>query len=296
VETLIIGAGSIGLKHGAVLRDLKHNVTFLTKRKDLDFRSINDFGDLTNFEYIIIANETSKHISVLDRISASTRTSKILVENPLHFLKVDIKDMNKFNFPQNIFVGYQLRFRSAVTKLVEEIEGERILYIDLNCASYLPDWNPERDYRETYSAKNHLGGGVLRDVSHEIDLLYFLLKSFDLSIDFSAKHRISNLEIENEDYFFCTGRISDVLFKINLDYISRKSKRNITLYTEDSSYDLDFVNNTLSICGSKKNDFFKFDDQNLDAIRLMHEDILMGKGKACSLEEGARVTNWFPMQ
>ena len=98
METLIIGAGSIGLKHGKVLRDLEHNVTFLTKRKDLDFRSINDFGDLTNFEYIIIANETSKHISVLDRISAYTRTSKILVENPLHFLKVDIKNLNKFNF------------------------------------------------------------------------------------------------------------------------------------------------------------------------------------------------------
>jgi hypothetical protein len=296
VETLIIGAGSIGLKHGEVLRDLEHNVTFLTKRKDLDFRSINDFGDLSKFEYIIIANETSKHISTLNRISISSHTSKILVENPLHFLKVDINDMNKFNFTQNIFIGYQLRFRSAVTKLVEEIEGEKIIYIDLNCASYLPDWNPERDYRETYSAKNNLGGGVLRDVSHEIDLLYYLSKSYELSIDFLAKHKISNLEIENEDYFFCTGKISDVVFKINLDYISRISKRTITLYTENNSYDLDFINNTLRISGSKNNEFFRFDDQNLDAIRLMHEDILMGKGKACSLEEGARVTNWFPMQ
>jgi len=296
VETLIIGAGSIGLKHGEVLRDLEHNVTFLTKRKDLDFLSINDFGDLSKFEYIIIANETSKHISTLNRISISSHTSKILVENPLHFLKVDINNLNKFNFTQNIFIGYQLRFRSAVTKLVEEIEGEKIIYIDLNCASYLPDWNPERDYRETYSAKNNLGGGVLRDVSHEIDLLYYLSKSYELSIDFLAKHKISNLEIENEDYFFCTGKISDVVFKINLDYISRISKRTITLYTEDNSYDLDFINNTLRISGSKNNEFFRFDDQNLDAIRLMHEDILMGKGKACSLEEGARVTNWFPMQ
>ena len=296
METLIIGAGSIGLKHGEVLRELKHDVTFLTKRKDLDFRCLTDLGDLNNFEYIIIANETSKHVSTLDRISTSTHSTKILVENPLHFLKVDINNLNKFNSTQNIFVGYQLRFRSAVTKLVEEIEKEKVIYIDLNCASYLPDWNPERDYRETYSAKNQLGGGVLRDVSHEIDLLHYLLKSYELSIDFSAKHKISNLEIENEDYFFCTGRVSDVLFKINLDYISRTSKRTITLYTEDNSYDLDFISNTLRIGGRKKNGFFRFEDQNLDAIKLMHEDILMGKGKACSLEEGARVTNWFPMQ
>jgi glycerol-3-phosphate cytidylyltransferase-like family protein len=34
--------------------------------------------------------------------------------------------------------------------------------------------------------------------------------------EFLAKHKISNLEIENEDYFFCTGKISDVVFKIKI--------------------------------------------------------------------------------
>ena len=41
--------------------------------------------------------------------------------------------------------------------------------------SYLPDWRPSVDYRDTYSARRSLGGGVLRDAIHELDLLVWIL-------------------------------------------------------------------------------------------------------------------------
>ena len=39
----------------------------------------------------------------------------------------------------------------------------------------LPTWRPESDYKNTYSAKSEKGGGVLRDLSHEIDLCLSLV-------------------------------------------------------------------------------------------------------------------------
>lgn len=293
MEVLIIGAGSIGLKHCKVLKKMGHDINFLTKRTDLNYPSFSEISNFSDFDYVIISNETSKHLDSLKMIYPKMNRKKILIENPLHLSNIFNKEMIELNKNNNIYVSYQLRFRSIISKLINEIENKKIIYINLNCSSYLPNWNRERDYRSTYSAKDELGGGVLRDVSHEIDLLYFITKKYDLNVKFVSKHKISNLEIDNEDYFFCTGDLSGIIFNINLDYISRKSKRNISLYTETESYELDLISNELEIITHDKHELVKFNDDNMDAMLGMHEDILLDRGKACKLEEGARVTSWF---
>ena len=40
--------------------------------------------------------------------------------------------------------------------------------VRVECQSWLPYWRPERDYRESYSARAD-EGGVLRDLVHELD-------------------------------------------------------------------------------------------------------------------------------
>ena len=39
---------------------------------------------------------------------------------------------------------------------------------------FLPLWHPYADYRLEYYARKDLGGGVLRTLSHEIDLMHYL--------------------------------------------------------------------------------------------------------------------------
>ena len=64
------------------------------------------------------------------------------------------------------------------------------------CTSYLPDWR-KKDYKKSVSASKKFGGGVLLELSHEIDYIYWIFKN--LKIDYSFNKKISNLKINTDD-------------------------------------------------------------------------------------------------
>ena len=111
IKSLVIGAGSIGLRHINILEGLGHNTALVTKRKDLDFTTYlkTEFA-LKSFDpdYIIIANETYKHINELEQVHKFSKNKIILVEKPI-FNNLNNIDTFKFS-KNNIFVGYNLRY------------------------------------------------------------------------------------------------------------------------------------------------------------------------------------------
>ncbi|MBA7582435.1 hypothetical protein ES708_24363 [subsurface metagenome] len=62
---------------------------------------------------------------------------------------------------------------------------------------YLPFWHPYEDYRKSYAAKKELGGGVLRTLSHEIDLVQYWFGEYEKI--FAKISKISDLDIEVDD-------------------------------------------------------------------------------------------------
>ena len=68
-KALIIGFGSIGRKHAQILSNLlgSANVYVLTKQDEIEFNSINSFDkiDALDPDYIVVASETSLHLSYL---------------------------------------------------------------------------------------------------------------------------------------------------------------------------------------------------------------------------------------
>ena len=289
---LIIGAGSIGTRHAAILEGMGIGVHFVSRRKDLNnvvSSSIDGVLNLSIYDYFLICNESALHYDSLLKIIRNVYNKKVLIENPLFIdrLTLDVGS-NK------CYIGYNLRFHPVIKNAMMAIEKEKILNIDVRCNTYLPDWNPGRDYTKTYSAITNLGGGILKDVTHEIDLLYFITKQTALNEKKFIYEKISKLKIETNDYYRAIGKLGTVQFTMSLDYITRISTREIFISTDKKTLKLCLISSTLQISsdGEKLTKNYKVDRN--DTYKEMHENILFNEGGSSStFNDGLRVLEWF---
>ena len=176
-KALIIGFGSIGKKHFLALKTLGFEVSVVSKSANESlFKDFGEFEiyrslkglDLSEFELFIIANITIKHYKTLQFLDKRLKNKSILVEKPLFEKSYPFKESGR----NHIFIAYLLRFHLVILTLKELLRGDKPYFASLECDSYLPKWRAV-DYRQNYSAKKELGGGVLLDLSHEIDLALF---------------------------------------------------------------------------------------------------------------------------
>lgn len=286
-KALIIGLGSIGKKHFIVLKNLGFEVAFLSKSAKESgwegklYRSFSEL-DLEDFSLFIIANITSTHLQTLQFIDTHTQGKTILVEKPLFEKSYDFKPSGK----NDIFVAYLLRFHPAVQKLKAIIENEKIYFASFECDSYLPLWR-SGDYRQSYSAKKDLGGGVLLDLSHELDLALFFFKN--LEFDFGEAVQISELELESDDFAFLALRAGELRVHIRLNYFSKFERRNITMHGERRSFKANLRRQILKFYEKDKKKIEKFQNDTLKNLEALHLAILRKDENLCTFEEGRRL-------
>lgn len=243
MKVLIIGYGSIGKRHAEVLSQIKDvsEIHVVSKQKNINFRTfrtLDEVTDLDDYSYFVIASITSLHLTQLKFIDSKVKGKTILVEKPLSTTCVDVEVNNR------VFVAYNLRFHPLIIKLKNLLINERVIDVNIKTGQYLPTWRPGRDYTKTYSASVEDGGGVLLDLSHEIDYLLWLFGDID-SLK-SINDKISDLEIESDDFVTVIGRLkSGAVYNLTIDYISKIIMRRIIVNTMNNSYYVDFVNNKL---------------------------------------------------
>lgn len=270
MKVLIIGYGSIGKRHADVLSSIDEveDVHIVSKQQNLDFvtfETLEQVSDLNYYDYYVIASITSLHLTQLKYIDNIVRDKIILVEKPLNVEFVDIKVHN------NVFVAYNLRFHPLIKQLRELLKCEHVLNINIQAGQYLPTWRPDRDYSDSYSASIEKGGGVLLDLSHEIDYLLWLFG--DIKTLSSINRKISDLNIESDDFVIAIGTMKNgAIYSFSMDYISKISMRRIVVNTMDNTYDLDFVKNRLisSDKTCKNNEVYKYSNERNNSYRDMH--------------------------
>jgi len=121
-------------------------------------------------------------------------------------------------------VGFQLRNHPGYKQLLQLINSREIgrpLSLQGYVGQYLPDWRQDDDYRQSYSARKDLGGGVILDLCHEIDIAASILGKV-VKVSCLCDH-YSDLEIETEDMADMTmehqgGRLSH----LHLNYLERR--------------------------------------------------------------------------
>ena len=72
-----------------------------------------------------------------------------------------------------------------------------IISLEAHVGSYLPDWRPQKDYKESVSARAELGGGVLLELSHELDYIRWFFGGIDSVIAVLKNSNILGLDVED---------------------------------------------------------------------------------------------------
>jgi predicted dehydrogenase len=252
-SVLVVGAGSSGSRHARNLSELGARVTAM----DLDEQRAAaapateaipfDLGRVRDFNGVVIATPTALHRE--QAMAALGGGAAVLVEKPLTASEEDLDDLVDAA-GDRLAVGYNLRLHRPVERLRELLlagRAGRLIQVHAWFGSYLPDWRPGVDYRGTYSARAAEGGGVLRDASHELDLLVWFLGP-NWSVEGAVTAHRSDLEIDVEDVATALLRSADgVPAVVSLDYVSRRYRRGLELVGEDATLRLDWASGTLEI-------------------------------------------------
>ena len=286
LSALVIGFGSIGKRHVEILSAMDEiaHVSILSSQSGLPYDTLSSLEEIPslNPDYVVIASPTNRHDLQLKFLEEHLQGKKILVEKPLFNSMVEFKVVNN-----EVAVGYNLRFHPLLNKVKGLCLGRRLWNIHVFCGSYLQEWRPGRDYRKTSSARKASGGGVLLDLSHELDYVQWMVGPLEVSHAVSEK--ISDLEIDSDDLLLFSGQAqSGTYVHIALNYFTRKPIRQIILDGEGISIQGDLITNSLSTTvEGHKSEFSWPQLERNETYRALHQAVLDGDiSNICNFEQG----------
>lgn len=230
VKILIAGLGSIGRRHLRNLLALGEHELLLyrTRQSTLPDDELAGFPVESDLESAlawrpqaaIIANPTALHLSIA--IPAARAGCHLLLEKPVSHSMQGIDELQaalKAGGGQ-VLVGYQFRFHPGLQKVASLMSSGAIgrpLSFHAHWGEYLPGWHPWEDYRQGYSARQDLGGGVLLTLSHPLDYLRWLFG--EVSALWAFAGQLGDLQLAVEDTAEVGLRFQTGAFgSVHLDY------------------------------------------------------------------------------
>jgi predicted dehydrogenase len=249
VKALIVGTSGIGARHAANIRSLHPDATLIGVRATpseaitkLEMLLVPDLsaGVSERPDFAVVALPPALHANAAGLLLDAN--VPLYLEKPpaLHAGELEKRVHNAEARGLVTMTGCVLRRMPGFCRLRELIRSGEYgtpLHARLSVGQWLPDWRPGRDYRETYSARRELGGGVLRDLVHEFDLARFLFGGFD-AVTATARNT-GTLEINTEDVADVLLRRPDMTANIHLDYLDRTHHREgrVILTSGTATYD-----------------------------------------------------------
>lgn len=210
MRVLLAGLGSIGRRHLANIRKLEPAAHITVLRHDPSQGELPAGADcivhrlnsrLTDsIDIAFVCGPTGMHAELgTTLIEAGIH---VFVEKPLALDFADARRMLDASIQRKrmLIVGYNLRFSQSLRALHAALLAGRIgrvLSARTEVGQYLPDWRPGSDYRQTNSARSEFGGGVILELSHEIDYMRWLCGEITAVNAMSARR--SDLEIDVDD-------------------------------------------------------------------------------------------------
>lgn len=252
LKVCFIGVGSIAKRHIRNLRSICEEKgttlsidAFCRSLKPLEGINrlyCNESDMPTDYDAIFITNPTDQHWEALKKFHANGR--HFFIEKPVVLLD-QIDEAKEFHQRKDsvYYVACPLRYNAVIRWIKKNINPDDVISVRSISSSYLPDWRPGQDYRETYSAHKNMGGGVSTDLIHEWDYLTYLFGFPEKIISMIGKK--SDLEIDSDDYAIYIAAYENMITELHLDYFGRKTIREIQLFMKEDTIVGDIANNKI---------------------------------------------------
>lgn len=206
---LIVGYGSIGQRHLHIARKLLPEADIRVMRhqySELIPECANGviFGLNDALAYrpdaVVICNPSTFHMEVAQPFAEAG--SHLLVEKPLAASMQGVAELLTACADRQLVLmtAYNLRFMPSLQEFRRLIQLGcigKVISVRCEIGQFLPYWRPEVDYQLSVSASRSLGGGVLLELSHEIDYLRWIFG--EIVWTQASLTRQSNLAIDVED-------------------------------------------------------------------------------------------------
>lgn len=238
---LIVGLGSIGKRHLRLARKLLPQAEIAVFRHKIDLvvpegadHIFSNMSEILVFapKLAVIASPATFHLSTAMQLAEAG--VHLLIEKPLSATSEGVKELLETCEKVNtvLAIGYNLRFLQSLQKFKTMLDSQvigSVWSVRSEIGQYLPSWRPDSDYRKGVSAQYVLGGGVLLELSHEIDYLRWIFGEVDWVQAILTQQ--SDLEIDVEDTahlllgFDAHGTERRLLASVNLDFIRQDATR-----------------------------------------------------------------------
>jgi predicted dehydrogenase len=259
-RVLLVGLGNIGQRHLQVIRAaiphskimvLRHSAV-LERAALADFTT-SSFSDVLGFQpqLALLADPASLHAEMAKPLLAMG--CHLLIEKPLATNPTDGQAIYAAAQAKGctVQVGYNLRYLPSLQLFRDQIHQGcigRVLSVRCEVGQSLEAWRAGVDYRQGVSAQRALGGGVLLELSHELDYLAWIFDRVNWVGAWFGRQ--SNLEIDVEDTAhmvlgFQSGESLSPVASVSLDFIRHDTTRRCVAIGENGSLAWDAVKGTV---------------------------------------------------
>jgi predicted dehydrogenase len=307
MKFLICGLGSIGLRHlknlkllgykdiiiyssgNSVMPGAKEETTGLNV-----YSSLNE-ALLEKPDICMITNPTSMHVDIA--LKVANAGCHLYIEKPVSHSLNDLGKLQEIVNSRNLitFITYQFRFHPHI-KLLKSIFQDkhnkygRPLYVTAEWSEYLPDWHPWEDYKNGFSARSDLGGGVLLTQIHPINYLNYIFGDITKVVVNKAETRALNIQVDDVADLLINFT-NDMTGHVHIDFLQKPRIHAMRIVTDSGRFEWDYHQNTLVFKDSNdkqeyfNNDTFERNDMFIEMLENFIECVNLGKRTKFNLDE-----------
>ena len=145
-----------------------------------------------------------------------------------------------------------------VQKFLYSNQFGSLIEVDCYCGSWLPDWRANQDYSKSVSSNKKLGGGVLLELSHEIDFINYLLGPIKINFASKFNSELLNIDVEDNAFIYASSNKCKSI-KISLNFCTNPKERYVKFQFANGILIWDLIEQVVLIkdYGGKKTIFYK---------------------------------------